>query len=72
MKSLLFLLLLTGSLGASESLKNLKELQISLNDVFEEMEREEAEKEATVEEEVVSTPTKCHQVFRLVEEEKRP
>lgn len=69
MKKLLYLLLLTGSLGASESLKNSKELQISLNDVLEEME-EEKKKEAE-EAEVESTPVKCHQVFRLEEVEKR-
>jgi hypothetical protein len=68
MKKLLCLLLLTGSLGASESLKNLKELQISLNDVLEEM---EAEKKEVEESEAESTPVKSHQVFRLEEVEKR-
>lgn len=73
MQKLLFLLMLTGLLGASESLKNLKELQVSLNDVLEEIELEEKEA-ATVleEEEAFTTPTKCHQVFRLEEVEKSP
>ena len=70
MGKLLFLLMLTGSLGASESLKNLKELQVSLSDVLEEMEEEE--RSVATQEEPVSTPVKCYQVFRLEEEEKRP
>jgi hypothetical protein len=68
MQKLLFSLILMGSLGASESLKNLEELQVSLNDVLAEVEAEEIEKTAAIaEEEAFTTPTKCHQVFRLEE-----